>query len=159
MFAGMPSLASGERDLVKIMLALGLGVPAMLTVVLTAWSTNTFNLYAATLIGATLRPQQPQWQLAMAAGIVGSVLGLAGVSNMLVPYLLWLGICIPPIAAVYLVNAWRRGTEVHPHAAWRFEALLAWAMGSGWAALAPRLGLALTPVGALDSLLVCGVVY
>ncbi|TRZ58170.1 MAG: hypothetical protein D4S02_12665 [Rhodocyclaceae bacterium] len=159
MLAGMPSLASGERDLVKIMLTLGLGVPAMLIVILTAWSTNTFNLYAATLIGATLRPRQPQWQLAAAAGIAGTALGLAGISNMLVPYLLLLGICIPPIAGVYLVNAWRRGAGPQPDVAWRSEAIVAWLIGSGWAALAPRWDIALTPIPALDSLLVCGVVY
>lgn len=163
MLAGLPSLASGERDLVKIMLALGLGLPAMLTVVLTAWSTNTFNLYSATLVGATLRPSQPQWQLSVLAGIAGTALGLAGISDMLVPYLLWLGIGIPPIAGIYLVHALRHDastanspTQPKP---WRPSALAAWLIGSGWAALAPRYGVALTPVPALDSLLVSAAVF
>jgi len=159
MLAGTPSLVSDEHDLLKIMLALGLGVPAMLIVILTAWSTNTFNLYAVTLIGATLRPRQPQWQLAVAAGLVGTVLGLAGISNMLVPYLLLLGVCVPPIAGVYLINAWRRGSDLHADVSWRFEALLAWAIGSGWAGLAPHWNVALTPIPALDSFVVSGVAY
>lgn len=161
--AGLPSLASGERDLVQIMLALGLGVPAMLIVVLTAWSTNSFNLYSATLVGATLRPRQAQWQLSAVAGTVGTVLGLAGISDMLVPYLLWLGILIPPIAGIYLVREWMNGraagSATAPPPAWRPAALLAWLLGSGWAALAPRFGLALTPVPALDSLLVGAAVF
>jgi cytosine permease len=157
MLAGLPGLASGERDLVKIMLGLGLGLPAMLTVALTAWSTNAFNLYAATLIGSTLRPRQPPWHLALAAGLIGTLLGLAGISSLLIPYLLWLGVCIPPIAGVYLVNAWLGPRP--SQAAWHADALIAWLLGSGWAALAPRWGLALTPVPALDSILVCAGVY
>lgn len=157
LLAGLPSLATGEPDLIKIMLGLGLGVPAMLTVALTAWSTNAFNLYASTLMAATLRPRQPAWQLALAAGVIGTALGLAGISSLLTPYLLWLGVCIPPIAGVYLLNVWLGSSR--ESAAWRWEALLAWLLGSGWAALAPRWGLALTPVPALDSILVCAGAY
>jgi cytosine permease len=135
----------------------------MLIVVLTAWSTNSFNLYSATLVGATLRPRQAQWQLSAVAGTVGTVLGLAGISDMLVPYLLWLGILIPPIAGIYLVREWMNGraagSATAPPPAWRPAALLAWLLGSGWAALAPRFGLALTPVPALDSLLVSAAVF
>lgn len=159
MLAGFPSLAAGDKDLVKIMLALGLGLPALLIVALTAWSTNSFNLYAATLVGATLRPRQPPWQLTLVAGVAGTVLGLAGISDLLVPYLLGLGICIPPIAGVYLVHLVMRAPDKGAATGWRFGALLAWAVGSGWAALAPARGLALTPVPALDSILVCGLVF
>jgi len=159
MLAGFPSLASGDKDLVRIMLTLGLGVPALLIVALTAWSTNSFNLYAATLVGSTLRPRQPPWQLTLIAGAAGTVLGLAGISDMLVPYLLWLGVCIPPIAGIYLVNVVLapRGSQAASN--WRADALIAWALGSCWAALAPRWGLALTPVPALDSIAVAALSY
>ena len=155
--SGMPSLVSGERDMIKIMLALGLGLPAMLTVVLTAWSTNTFNLYAATLVAGTLAPRQPPWRMALLAGVIGTVVGLAGISELLLPYLLWLSIMIPPIAGIYLVNV-KLGTSVVPRQ-WHLGALASWLIGSGWAALAPRWGLALTSVAALDSMLISAGVY
>ncbi|RQO59710.1 hypothetical protein DBR47_09960 [Paucibacter sp. KBW04] len=155
--SGAPSLVSGERDMIQIMLALGLGLPAMLTVVLTAWSTNTFNLYAATLVAGTLAPRQPAWRMALLAGVLGTAMGLAGISEMLLPYLLWLSIMIPPIAGIYLVHVLLGGAdEARP---WRVEALLAWLIGSAWAGLAPRWQLALTPVAALDSILVSASVY
>ncbi len=157
--AGLPSLASGDKDLVRIMLTLGLGVPALLIVALTAWSTNSFNLYAASLIGSTLRPGQPPWQLTLVAGLVGTVLGLAGIGELLVPYLLWLGVCIPPIAGIYLVHVVLAPSGAATAARWRADALIAWAVGSTWAALAPRWGLALTAVPALDSIAVSALVY
>lgn len=158
LLAGMPSLAAGNRDLVAIMIALGLGLPALLIVALTAWSTNTFNLYAATLIGQTVWRHQPAWRISLAAGAAGAALGLAGVSQWLVPYLLWLGICIPPIAGVYLLNAAMQPRS-GPTPAWRADALIAWLIGSGWAALSKQWGLQLTPTAALDSILVCAMAY
>ncbi|WP_077036725.1 cytosine permease [Pelomonas sp. KK5] len=150
--SGTPSLVSGEKDMIRIMLALGLGLPAMLTVVLTAWSTNTFNLYSATLIGQTLAPRVPSWRLALLAGVVGTAAGLGGISEMLLPYLLWLSITIPPIAGIYLVHVAMAGKDRAPATGWRPEAIAAWVIGSAWAALAPRWGWALTPVAAIDAL-------
>jgi len=155
--SGMPSLVSGEKDMIKIMLALGLGLPAMLTVVLTAWSTNTFNLYAATLIGNTLAPRLGSWRLALIAGMFGTLMGLGGISELLLPYLLWLSIMIPPIAGIYLVNV-KLGTPAQP-APWRWDALGSWVIGSGWAAFALKWGWSLTPVGALDSIIVSAAAY
>jgi cytosine permease len=158
MLAGLPSIATGERDVVKIMLALGLGLPAMLTVVLAAWSNNSFNLYAATLVGSTLRPATPPWRLALAAGLCGTAMGLAGISQLLVPYLIWLSILIPPVAGVYLAHAWLRPRQDGPSApAWRGAAFVAWALGSGWAMLPAGWGWSLTPVPAVDALLVSAV--
>jgi cytosine permease len=158
LLAGFPSLAVGNKDLVAIMIILGLGLPALLIVALTAWSTNTFNLYAATLVAQTVRPNTPHWKISLIAGVLGTALGLAGVSDFLVPYLLWLGIGIPPIAGVYLVNV-ALGGPVDTSRAWRIEALLAWALGSAWAALPSGWGWQITPVPALDSIFVCAAVY
>jgi cytosine permease len=130
----------------------------LLIVALTAWSTNTFNLYAATLVGKTVRPNTPHWKISLIAGVVGTALGLAGVSDLLVPYLLWLGICIPPIAGVYLVNV-ALGVPRDASRAWRVEALIAWGLGSAWAALPAAWGWRITPVPALDSIFVCAAVY
>lgn len=64
---------------------------------------------------------------------------------------------IPPIAGIYLVNV-KLGTAVVPRQ-WHMGALASWLIGSGWAALAPRWGLALTPVAALDSMLISAAAY
>jgi cytosine permease len=75
-----------------------------------------------------------------------------------VPYLLWLGICIPPIAGVYLVNV-ALGGPVDTNRGWRIEALIAWILGSAWAALSAGWGWQITPVPALDSIFVCAAVH
>ena len=159
--SGLPSLVTGEKDLVAIMLLLGLGLSAMLVVLLTAWATNSFNLYAATLVFSTLRPQQARWQLVVIAGSIGTAFGLMGVDEKLMGYLLWTSIAIPPIAGIYLTNfymkaLWKPRTS---QTTWRFDALAAWALGSGSAALMGNMGTHITPVSALDSILISAICY
>lgn len=158
---GLPSLITGEKDVVTIMLALGLGIPAMLAVVLTAWATNSFNLYAATLVFSTIKPQQPRWHLVLIGGAIGTTLGLVGISEKLMEYLLWTSIVIPPIAGIYLTDFYLNGLWKHrtSSAAWRIEALVAWILGSGFAALMSRTAVSITPVSALDSIIVAAISY
>lgn len=159
--SGLPSLVTHERDVVAVMVMLGLGLPAMLVVLLTAWATNAYNLYAATLVLSTIRPRQPRWQLVIAAGAVGTGFGLAGVDEKLMAYFMWLSIFIPPIAGVYLMNFYMKALWPcrNSDAAWRFDALAAWALGSGFAALVGQVGGAITPVPALDSIIVSALAY
>lgn len=158
---GLPSLVTNERDVVVVMLALGLGLPAMLIVLLTAWATNSFNLYSATLVISTIRPKQPRWQLVMLAGAVGTAFGLSGIDEKLMGYFLWLSIAIPPIAGVYLMNFYLKAlwTTRTSQAAWRYDALAAWVLGAGYAALMGHIGANITPVPALDSIIVSALGY
>lgn len=160
MLAGFPSLATNQHDLVPIMLTLGLGLPAMLVILLAAWSTNTYNLYASTLVWASITPRVPRWQLALLAGLVGSASGLAGISEQLTQYLILLSILVPPIGGVYLCNYYlsiKQPTMVEKK--WRVEAFIGWSCGVAAAALQGLWPFTLTTVHALDSLLVAAVTY
>jgi cytosine permease len=152
----------GERDIVVIMVALGLGVPAMLTVILAAWANNTYNLYASSLVLATIFTRQPRWLLTLAVGIVGSALGLLGIGDAVVPYLVLLSIAIPPIGGVYLANfylaAWR-GAPLQSDRAWHWAAVGAWGLGTGLAAVEVSRDFAVAGIPALDSLIVAAIAY
>ncbi|WP_423358748.1 hypothetical protein [Pseudomonas citronellolis] len=158
--AGLPSLATGERQLVAIMLALGLGLPAMLIILLSAWSTNAYNLYAATLVCASVAPQVQRRRLALFTGLVGATLGLAGLGDALQHYLALLAVALPPVGGVYLCNYYLnlRGAVRSPRR-WRPEAFGAWACGVGAAALQVLWPFTLTWVPALDSLLLAAGCY
>jgi cytosine permease len=159
--SGIPSVATGQMDIVTIMLSLGLGIPAMIAVLLIALTTNAYNLYASTLILSTLTPLRPKWQLALAAAGVGTTAGLMGISEGFVPYLILLSISIPPIAGVYLTNYYlgARLTLTGEVAQWRTEAFLAWIAGSGFAYTANHIHFVVTSIPPLDSLLVSSLTY
>jgi cytosine permease len=153
---GIPARLAGESDLVLIMLRLGLGLPAILIVVLAAWSSNAYNLYAITLVFRTFS-NHAVWKLAAFGGALGAVLALAGLAQRLTPFLLLLSVAIPPIAGVYLASyyiAWVR-REAQVRRAWRVDSLLAWLAGVAFSGL----GISLSGVTAVDSLVVAMAAY
>jgi cytosine permease len=158
--AGIPARLAGESDLVLIMLSLGLGLPAILVVILAAWSSNAYNLYAITLVYRTFTRAAP-WKLALFGGCLGGALAISGLAQKLTPFLLVLSVAIPPIAGVYLaayyIAWWLR--ETPPVRAWRVDSIAAWLTGVAVASLEMPLALSLTGVTAIDALLVSMLAY
>jgi cytosine permease len=158
--AGIPARLAGESDLVRIMLSLGLGLPAILVVVLAAWSSNAYNLYAITLVYRTFT-RAATWKLALFGGSLGGALALFGLARRLTPFLLVLSVAIPPIAGVYLAAyyiAWAM-REALPERSWRPDSLAAWLTGVAVAGLEGPLSFTLTGVTAVDALLVSMIAY
>jgi cytosine permease len=158
--AGIPAQLTGQSNLIEIMLGLGLGLPAILVVILSAWSSNTYNLYAITLVYKTLA-NRPTWQLATFGGTLGAAMALAGIARQLTPYLLMLGVAVPPIAGVYLAafyTAWWTRRPL-PKAAWHGRSIAAWVVGVVPAALEGPLGFSLSGIVAVDSLVVAILAY
>jgi cytosine permease len=150
--AAVPALATGQPDMIAIMIGLGLGVPALAIVLLAAWTMNTYNLYASSLVLTTIFPREKRWRATLLVGAIGAALGVFGVSDLLIPYLMILSIAIPPIGGVYVVSYLLRKDAVTP--GWHLPAFAAWIIGAGFAFLAPRAGIQLTPIPAIDSTLI-----
>jgi cytosine permease len=152
----------GNANLIAVLVAAGVGAPALLVIVLATWTSNDKNLYESALSLATLFPQRERWQLTALAGVVGTALAAAGIFEHFIELLIFLGIAIAPIAGVYLVDFWRtpaRFTQEIPLSTVRWPAFAAWACGIlvGLAAL-PHSShglevLRLTSIPTLDALL------
>lgn len=109
--SAIPSIATGEKDLIQIMVILGIGVPAFLLLTLSSWSSNVLSLYSSSLSLSTMFSIARLWQITIAVGAMGTVIALTTAQDFFVTYLIILGITIPPIAAIYILNIlWvRRG--------------------------------------------------
>jgi cytosine permease len=130
----------GNANLIAILVAAGVGAPALLVIVLATWTSNDKNLYESALSLATLFPQRERWQLTALAGAVGTGLAAAGIFEHFIELLIFLGIAIAPIAGVYLVDFWRepaRFTADIPPCKVRWRSFVAWICGIfvGFAAL------------------------
>jgi cytosine permease len=154
--AAIPAQMTGQRDIVLIMIGLGLGIPALVIVALAAWSLNAQNLYSTSLMFATLAPRQTHRRLALVAGGLGTVVGLSGLAGHLIPFLSILSIGIPPVAGVYLTQFYMSGHEgwTAPAGRWRATAFASWAIGSGVAGLEVWWRFTLSSVTAIDTLVV-----
>ncbi|MFE6964214.1 cytosine permease [Agromyces sp. NPDC057679] len=160
-----------QSELMTIYFTLGLGLVAVVVLILAQWTTNTTNIYSAALSFSSISGRMNRRTLTIVGGAVGIVIAVAGAADFFVPFILAIGVIIAPYGGVYLAAylTGRRGSRFTPGAAvptvdvW---AVVAWAagifvalattnpadgLGFGWASI--------TTISALDGLLAGFVVY
>ena len=155
--AAVPSLSTGNSDLLQVMAILGLAVPAFLLLTLGAWSSNVLCLYSSGLSIATIGGAQRLKQIVVVLGVLGTALAYVRAQDYLVQFLVILGVTIPPIGAIYVLEATFRRFDFDDRAlaeqpAVRAWGLGAWLIGSGVGFTAQYSGLVLTGVASLDAL-------
>jgi cytosine permease len=152
--AGFAARLTGQQDVVGLMVGLGLGLPAMLILIIGAWSSNSYNLYAMTLVLDAVRPTR-QARLAVLAGSLGLIAALAGLANYLGPYLMMLGIAIPPISAVYVATHIERslfGRLAVPERDWNWAAFASFGVGVALPLILLGTGRTFSTIPAVDGL-------
>jgi len=160
--ASLIALATGQTDIMQIVVEMGFGVPALLMLLLSVWTINALNLYSAGLSMAATFPRVRQWMFIVAGGAIGCIFALMGIINSFIPFLVTLGLIIPPIAAIYVIDGFmkfRATDDTIAPAAFRWEAIAVW-LGSLVVTLPARAAeLSLTTVPALDATILAAVGY
>lgn len=98
------SIATGSSDLIGAMVGLGFGAFAFVTLVLSQWTTNDNNLFAATTSMRAVLPDVDQRVLVIVFGASATLAGVVGLADSFVDFLLWLGVVIPPIGGVMIAH-------------------------------------------------------
>lgn len=156
--AMIPALATGTLDPMGYMLAAGMGVAAVLVLVSATWTTNAVNLYSTGLVVAEITRKERYASLVLAGGVIGTGFALLGAADYLIDFLILLGVVVPPVAGVYLIDYFIFGGK----AAWPGLACLSAATST---ALGLLLHFGLLPSGfsskiaALDTLIVSALLY
>lgn len=109
--AMLPALAFAEQDPMKYMAVLNLVSVAFTILVLSTWSVNAVNLYSTGLVAATAFPTVGYGHIVIGVGLVGTALALLGIADRFIDFLVFLGLVVPPIAAVYLTDFFILGRQ------------------------------------------------
>lgn len=163
--AALPALASGQTDIMALIVGSGLGVPALAMLVLSSWTINAANLYSASLSLSATFPSFRPWHYTLVGGAIGATFALMGIIDAFIPFLLFLGLVIPPIAAIYVIDAFtvfRRADAAASIAqlpAVRWPAVATWVASVAIALLASSRQLTLTGVPTLDATLLAAGLY
>ncbi len=157
----IPAVALGEPDLFKVMFALGIGIPAFLLLLLAAWSSNVLCVYSASLSLATIFLGFRLRNIVIAIGVVGTGLALVHVDEYLTQYLVLLGITVPPISSIYIVDALLLRSKFDEEALARrpplvYRSAIAWVTAVGFGYLSYAGIFSLTSIAAIDSIVVAG---
>lgn len=109
LFSGMVMVkAAGTETIMEAMVGLGLGVMPLFIVILAQWTSNDNNLYSASL-GVTNICDIPKWKVAIFLGVVATLIAYFGVTGFFVPFLVFLGIFVPPIGGIIAVDYYLLG--------------------------------------------------
>jgi len=164
-FSAIPSMATGEPNLLTVMVTLGVAVPAFFLLLLGAWSSNVLCLYSSGLSIATVAKKIHLVHIIVSIGIIGTAIALVPAQTYLINFLVLLGVTIPPIGAIYIVEAMfvRRFSmnigDLQNEGAVNYSAFMAW----GLAALAGYLSesgiFGIVNISSIDSLIVSTLVY
>ena len=155
------ALTTLNTDIMQLVTGLGFGAPALVMLLLSVWTINALNLYSAGLSLAATFPGVPQWVYVVGGGIVGCTFALLGIINHFIPFLVTLGLVIPPIAAIYVIDgflAFRLKTQLPPVAI-RWQAIAVWVASLAITLPATSSGVTLTTVPALDATLLAAAAY
>lgn len=155
------ALATMQTDIMQLVVGYGLGAPALAVLLLSIWTINALNLYSAGLSMAATFPKVRPWIFTIAGGAVGCAFALMGIIDAFVPFLVALGLIIPPIAAIYVIDGlmvFAPGEGPRP-GRFRWEAIGVWLGSLAVTLPATALGLSLTTVPTLDATLLAAVAY
>lgn len=163
--AALPALATGSTDIMALIVGLGFGVPALAMLVLSCWTINAANLYSASLSLTATFPRVPTWAFTLLGGAIGAGFALAGIIDAFIPFLLFLGLIIPPIAAIYVIDGFTRFRHLDaadslrdmPRVYW--PAIATWIVSVALALGASRLSFTLTGVPVFDATLIAATLY
>lgn len=156
--------AAGTWDLVDIMLKLGWGLIALLVLLLAQWTSNDNNLYCSALGFAVIFRNLKKWHLTVLSGILGIILALWGIYDRFIPWLITLGVLIPPMGGVMAVDYYIFNSQYYqvsylnklPNI--RMISAAAWIIGSVVSFITSNKILSLTTVPALDGFLISAII-
>jgi cytosine permease len=152
------ALALHDTSLTAIVIKLGLSTPILFALVLPTFTVNALNLYSASLALSTTFPRFSRTVYVAFGAIVGTGLALGGIIDAFVPFLLLLGVVIPPIAAIYVIDN-RRGVVRSRSDMIHWRAIAAWAIAVIAALAIEWSGRMLTTIPALDATLFAAATY
>ena len=161
----VPSVLSGEQDLIKIMLSLGVGVGALIVLIFSTMSSNVGMLYSVGLsISASLK-QVKFWRSVAFFGLAATMLSIFDVVKLFIPYISLLGISIPSLCGLYIcdyffINRQNYSTnKLNTLPRYNASAFLAWGTGFIIGALSVQDMITITTVSAFDSMLSAALCY
>lgn len=106
MFIGAISVvATGSPNPVDFLLGEGLGIPALIIIVLSSITTNVVNIYSASISFVNVFPKVEPWKIIVPAGII--VGGIAIIPNLIghfITFLTIVGSIFVPFIAIMLVD-------------------------------------------------------
>lgn len=164
--AALAGGATGEIEILDVMLSMGLGIGAFVIVIAGSWVLNSLNLYSAVLSTKATFPKLGTTLLTLGLGAAGIIAGALNLLDYFVTFLFYLSIIFVPVAGVILVDYLLirpdryRIETLDDNVKFNVKGFATWAVGAAASILMSE-GLipSLTGMAAMDAALLTAVLY
>lgn len=93
-----------QPDIVEVLVLQGLSVAAVVMLFLNIWTTQDNTIYNFAAAGCNMLRTKNRKAVTLGGAAIGTLLAIAGMSDFLIPFLLILGVIIPPLGGVILAD-------------------------------------------------------
>lgn len=162
LLSAIPSIQTGEVDIIKVMENLNLTFPAFILLFVSTWVGNASNLYSTALTFSTIKSSWTYKKIVIISATVGTLLALLGVTQHLFVFLDFLGIFSPAISSIYIINFFwvrKQNYDLEAINKWESPALISWGASSLITVFTYLDIFQLTHVYFVDSLLLGAIFY
>lgn len=87
-------------DMIEVMISLGIVVMAIVILIFNIWTTNTATAYAIGVSGSEFFNKSNKEPFVIGGILLGTLIAILGIYDVFIPFLVWLGIFIPPMGGI-----------------------------------------------------------
>ncbi|MCH4249215.1 MAG: cytosine permease [Acinetobacter populi] len=106
-----------QPDIVEVLILQGLSIAAVIMLCLNLWTIQGPTIYNVSAAACHLIRSERRKTLVMVSAVIGIILAVAGMYELLIPFLLLLGAIIPPIGGVIMADYWFKYKGHYPNLA------------------------------------------
>jgi cytosine permease len=155
--SAMATLALGASEVISAMILLGFGIPALAVLLMGAWIETSASMYSASLSIANQLPRLSFFIIVCAIWLIGVLLVVAGAEAVFIPFLMALGLALPPLAAVLILSHFLVPAKTGPLGA--FLAAACSVTGTLVGLLTTRGWFTISGIPVLDSIIVTAFIF
>lgn len=108
---GVSSIAFKQPDIVEVFFQMGIIFWAMLIITINIWTTNDAAAYNFGVAGAEFFNKKDKKPFIIWGVVIATILAVTGVWNLFIPFLVMLGVFIPPLGGVIIgdfIFTWKK---------------------------------------------------
>lgn len=142
----LAGLAIQEGDIIEIMIQMGIVVMAIIILIFNIWTTNASTAYAFSVAGSEFFNKADRKPYLVGGLIIGTIIAILGIYDFFTPYLIAMGIFIPPLGGIIIGDyfyTWRKGLPKVEHIKFknlRYANLIAYILATIGALISSNIG-------------------
>ncbi|MCQ1529047.1 cytosine permease [Lutispora saccharofermentans] len=149
---GMGAIAFQQPDMVEVFMQMGIVFFAMIILTINIWTTNDAAAYAFGVAGSEFFNKSDKKPFIIGGVAIATVLAITGAYNFLIPFLVALGIFIPPLGGTIIgdyIFTWKRNIPNMKDVEFksvRISNIVAYLLGTLAAYLGNKFGIGVPPL-------------